>query len=124
MPFLALAGSATIFHFMNFKILNKFKWLLLVLFLILIFLERKNFVDVLNVSDTDKLAVEIGKAINKQTSARDTILVSPVKFSYSAEKFLKFYSDRKLIFADQGKLDYDYIVVVNQDQGRFQLSKK
>lgn len=124
LPFLCLAGSATISYIMRFKILQSVSLVLPILFLTAIFFERKTYLDALNASKADKFAVEIAQALNRQTRATDIVLVSPLKFSYSAEKFLKFYSDRKLIFADNMNLDYDYIVKVDQDHGRYTISKK
>lgn len=124
LPFLGLAAADGLYFLMNFKILKRIKWFLPILFIALIFFGRKSFVEALNASDADKLAVDIGKAVNTQTLPADTVLVSPAKFSYSAENFLKFYSDRRLIFADTKKLGYDYIVKVNIEQGTFQISKK
>lgn len=124
LPPLSLAGSACIIYLLKLRLLNRVRLFLPILFLLLIFLERKSFLDALNSSNSDKMAVEIGKSINSQTLPSDVIVVSPIKYSYSAEKFLKFYSDRKLIFADDSNLDYDYIVAVNQDLGTFQISKK
>lgn len=124
LPFLSLAGSAAIVYLMNLKFVYFKGKFLPILFLMTIFLERRSFVNALNASDPDKLAVNVGKAINAQTLPADIVLVLPTKFSYSAENFLKFYSDRRLIFADTKKLDYDYIVKVNTEQSTFQISKK
>lgn len=124
LPFMALAGIAGLFYLTKIKFSYPFKLILLIIFLVTIFFERKSYLEALNKSDVDKFAVEVGQAINRQTSPEDTILISPLKFVYSAEKFLKFYSDRKLIFADIPQLDYDYMVTVDTDQNTFQITKK
>ena len=124
MPFFVLTGARVIWLLAGLKIIKKFSLLVPLVFLFIILLERKPYLDALNVSDADKLAVKVGKVINSQTLPSDTVLVSPVRFSYSAENFLKFYSDRRLIFADIEQLDYDYTVKVNSEQVTFQISKK
>lgn len=135
LPFVSLAASAGIFHISqeiqkrsnyltSFRWVRHFSLILIVIFLAATFYERKSYLDALIRSDADKLAVEIGRAINRQTLPNDIVLVSPLKFSYSAENFLKFYSDRKLIFADTAQLNYDYIVTVDSDLGVFRLEKR
>lgn len=124
LPFMALAGSFGVIYISKIKNLGFIGPILPLIFLFLIVLERKDYLLALNGSRSDKLAVEVGKAINRGTIPSDQIVISPFKFSYSAEKFLKFYSDRYLIFLDVPPPIYEVLVIVDQDNGSFTLTKK
>lgn len=113
-PFFVLSGA---------RVIGRFPFLLSLVILLVIFLERKPFLDALNKSDADRLAVEVGKAINRETKFTDTVLVSPVGFSYSADKFLRFYSDRKIKYGNGGN-DWDVKVPVDQENGKFEIINK
>ncbi len=124
MPFFVLAGARGIWLLAELKIIKKFSLLVPLAFLFIILLERKPYLDALNASDADKLAVEVGKAISRQTNFQDKILISPANFSYSADKFLRFYSDRYLLYSDYDNLDYDFKVSIKQDLGKFEIIKR
>ncbi|MDP3973628.1 MAG: hypothetical protein Q8P92_02220 [Candidatus Daviesbacteria bacterium] len=124
LPFLSLAGSAMILHLRKFKIFKKISLILPVLFLIIVFLERNGYLKALNESNRDKLAVEIGQSIKEQTTDDDVILISPLKYSYSADNFLEFYSDRKLIYSDDVTADYDVLVLVDHERGKFEIIRE
>lgn len=124
MPFFVLTGAKGIWLLAELKIIKKFSLLVPLAFLFVILLERKSYLGALNASEIDKLAVEVGKAINRQTNFHDKILISPANFSYSADKFLRFYSDRYLLYSDDDNLDYDFKVSIKQDSGKFEIIKK
>lgn len=123
LPFLVLLSSQVIVFIANFKIFRYIKITLPIIFISLVFFERRDYLLALNESKADKLAADIGITINKTTLASDKIVVSPHKFSYSAENFLKFYSDRYLIFADNPS-EYDVLVIVDQNNNSFTIKKK
>lgn len=123
MPFFVLAGSRAIWSLVEIKLFKRFIFLI-PLILFLIFFERKPFLDALNKSQGDKFAVEVGLAINKQTNLEDVILISPFKFSYSADKFLRFYSDRKLIYSDRDDVEHNVAVLVDTDSQKFEIIRK
>ena len=125
LPFICLSGAAGIIYLMRkIQALQNWRLILPILLLVLVFFERKSYLDALNESDSDKLAVEVGQAINDQTTETDVVLVSPLKFSFSADKFLRFYSDRRLIYSDKLSLDYDVLVLINQTEGKFEIIEK
>lgn len=59
-----------------------------------------------------------------QTEPSDKILISPLKFSYAADKFLRFYGDRKLVYSDDTSLEHDVRVIVDQDRGKFEMIQR
>ena len=136
LPFLSLAGASTIFWlregYDTLVYHNKFKKpylkfipnFIVLFFLALIIFERRDFLIALNNSQVDKLAVEVGRSINRSSKSEETVLVSPLNFSYSADKFLRFYSDRKLIYSDDTSIKHDVWVVVDQDRGKFEIMQK
>lgn len=121
LPFLALSAALTIDMALKKFRLQKFYLGIVIIIILAVFFERKAFLLALNKSSGDKFAVEIGKAINIQTQPEDKILVSPLKFSYSADKFLRFYSDRKLVYSDDAYFEHDVRVIVDQDKGKFEI---
>lgn len=123
LPFFALAGALGLRQLINFKFFKKISYVLIIIIIMFIALERRSFLKALNESSVDRFAVEVGKAINKNSKPNDLILVSPLKFSYSADKFLRFYSDRKIIYSDEEE-DYDFKVKVDQDNGKFEIMRK
>lgn len=124
LPFFALAGTMGLRQLISLKIFKKISFFLIIIITASIALERRSFLKALNESSADKLAVEVGQAINENSKPEDLILVSPIKFSYSADKFLKFYGDRKLIYADNDQVEYDVRIVVDQDKGKFEIIKR
>lgn len=121
LPFLSLSSGAVLISIKNLKITKNIYPLLIILFLVLVYIERRDYLFALNNSSADKFAVEVGKAINMQTNFYDKILISPFSFSYSADKFLRFYSDRKLIYSDSIKDDADVKVNVDQQNEKFEI---
>ena len=57
--------------------------LIVILFILTIAFERRNFLLALNESQGDKLAVDVGRAIREQTLSNELVSVAPLKFSYS-----------------------------------------
>ncbi len=123
-PFFVLAVSQAIWNLAEIKPLKRLSFLVPIIFLVPIFFERKPFLDVLYKSQGDKFEVEVGWAINQQTNLDDVILISPFKFSYSADKFLRFYSDRKLIYSDYDDMEHNVRVLVDTDNQKFEIIKK
>lgn len=124
LPFLALAGALAVVSLTQVKFLKKIFPILIILILASIFLERRSFLKALNESSADKFAVEVGKSINKNSKPQDIVLVSPLKFSYSADKFLRFYGDRKLVYSDNDLENYDVKVEVDQQNRKFEIINK
>lgn len=124
LPFLALSAALGIDIFIKLFKLSRIYPLVVVFFVLTVFLERRNFLLVLNESAEDQLSVKIGKAINQNTNTLDTIFISPLKFSYSADKFLRFYSDRKIGYSDYNQMKYDVKVLVDTDNQKFEIIKK
>lgn len=124
LPFFALAGAGGIKFLISLKLFRKAKFVLVLLFFLGLVFERKAFLGALMASNADHLAVEVGKAIKQQSRENDIIMVSPSKFFHSADNFLKFYSDRKLVYSDSNKIEYDAKVIVNQNSGKFEIIKR
>lgn len=122
LPFMAFSGALGIYALKNI-LPGRFSFSVLALLaLVLIFAERRIFVKALADSDADKFAVELGQAINQKTSYSDIVLVSPAKFSYSADNFLKFYGDRRLTYNTNDK--NTVAVLVDMEQKKFEIIKK
>lgn len=115
LPFLTLSAAS---------ILVSLNALLILLLLCLIFIERKDYLFALNNSFGDKFAVEVGRAINTQTNFYDKVLVIPSDFSNSADKFLRFYSDRNLVYSYKDDVDADVKVLIDQNKQKFEIIKK
>lgn len=124
LPFFALAGSRMIWFLTKLGFMKNISLFLPVILIVAIISETKSFLDALNKSQGDKLAVLVGEAINQQTKFTDTVLVSPPEYQYSADKFLKFYGDRKLIYSNNVQINYNIRVLVNQEKGTFEIVKK
>lgn len=124
LPFLAISSAAIVLKFLQKEFLKKYSMLVILLFLLAVLLERKDFLIALNISSGDKLAVTIGKEINRKTKTDDLIVISPANFKYSADNFLKFYSDRKLIYSDGLVEGIDYKVLVDQMSNKFEIIKQ
>ena len=124
LPFLVLSAALFIDTVIKKLNLQKFYLIIVILIILAIFFERRAFLLALNESNADKFAVEIGQAINQQTKVEDKVLISPAKFSYSAGKFLRFYSDRKLIYSNDSSLEHDVMVIIDQDKGKFEIITK
>lgn len=124
LPFIALSAALAIDITIRKFRLQKFYLVIAILFIIVVAFERKDFLLALNESQADKLAVEVGKRINLKTSSNEIVLVMPLKFSYSADKFLRFYSDRRLVYSDTNLIPHDVWVKVDQTKGKFEIIKK
>lgn len=118
LPFIVISSASVIFLIRDKKLVK----IISVAFLILIFFEGRDYLDALNKSHGDELAVRVGKAINQESNNDDTILISPKEFSYSADKFLRFYSDRSLIYSED--LNYDVKVIIDQYNQKFEIIYK
>lgn len=106
LPFIAISSALSLNYFLSF--FRKAKSLLCIIILVLIFLGGFNKLAALNESHADELAWMVGKEINKNTKPNEVILITPIVFVYSAEKFLLFYSDRNLVYSKDYKVpDYD-----------------
>lgn len=136
LPLLSLTGTRTIFlikekydtlvYHTKFKktYLRFISDFIILFFLALIIFERRDFLTALHISQQDKFTVEVGKAINRNSKPEDLILVSPLKYQYSADKFLRFYSDRKIIYSDEEITNYNVWVKVYQNEGKFEIIRK
>lgn len=91
--------------------------------ILLIAFERREFLNALNNSQSDRFAVEIGKEIRRNSKPDDVVLIIPQNFFFPADNFLKFYSDRQLLYSD---LPYDFpiYVLVDQQSRKFEIIKK
>lgn len=135
LPFLAITGACTVFWLKEYydrlvyhskvkkNYFTNISSFIILLFLALVIFERRDFLHALQSSQQDKLAVDIGKAIKEATKPEDLVLISPLKFSYSADKFLRFYGDRKIQYGDNGD-DWDVKVIVDQENGKFEIIPK
>ena len=124
LPFLVLSAALCIVSLMNINFFEHIKILLPLFIVLIVFFEKRDFLLALNLSHQDKLAVEIGKAINNQTKPSDEVLILPYDYSNSSDRFLKFYSDRRLNFSDSLDLSFDIYVIVNTRKQTFTLTKK
>lgn len=122
LPFLTLAAAATFWHFQ--KLLKKGYLVLAAVLLLAVFWERNDFLQALQKSNMDELAVRVGVAIREQTKIDDTVLIQPAKFIFSADKFLRFYGDRKLIYSDDDRVPHDVKVTINQNLSKFEIMRK
>lgn len=112
LPFLTLAASA---------FFRKGYLILAAVLLLAVFWERNDFLQALQKSNMDELAVRVGVAIREQTKVDDTVLIQPAKFIFSADKFLRFYGDRKLIYSDDDRVPHDVKVTINQNLSKFEI---
>lgn len=131
LPFLSISGALLLFSLKNkydrlvhHTELKKIYFIFVVVAIIVITFERRAFLIALNNSKQDKLAVEIGKVINKESGFDDIVLISPSSFANSADNFLKFYSDRQLKYSDSDLMEYDLKVIVDQNNQKFEIIKK
>lgn len=123
LPFMALSGAAGLIKILQIKYLKEFKHLIVVSFILLIAIERWDFLKALNSSKADLLSVEVAKAINQKVNFDKTVLVLPKSFFYAADKFLHFYGDRKFILEENGKRA-DVVVDVDVLKGTYRLTYK
>lgn len=124
LPFVALTAALGMEKLLQMEFWKRFKLVLPVLVILLIFLERREFLLALNRSDGNLLAWQVGRAINQQTRRDETALVMPKSFSYSAEKFLKFYADRKIVYSNEDSIIYDAKVLIDPRHKRFEIIKR
>lgn len=122
LPFFCLAATSVIKQFVNFKmvILNI---LFVFLLIIIILYEKKDIMLALLHSDADKFSVEVGKAIGSETNYGDVVLIEPKTFSYSADKFLRFYSNRELVYADSTSVSHNILVIVDEKKREYKILK-
>lgn len=121
MPFMALAGARTIFKISETKLLRKFSFPLIVVLLSLIALEKKDYLRALALSNADRFAVNVGKAISEQTDPSDRVLVIPQKFSHEADKFLRFYGDRDIFYSNEDLEGFQVKVFVDTKMQKFEI---
>lgn len=120
LPFIAISSALSLNYFLSF--FRKAKFLLCIIILVLIFLEGLNKLAALNASHADELAWKVGRKINYRTRTEDVILITPISFVYSAEKFLLFYSDRNLVYSKDNKVPrYDRKIEVDISNKTFKL---
>lgn len=120
LPFIAISSALSLNYFLSF--FRKAKFLLCIIILVLILLEGLNKLAALNASHADELAWKVGREINYRTRTEDVILITPISFVYSAEKFLLFYSDRNLVYLKDNKIPkYDRKVEVDVSNKTFKL---
>lgn len=124
LPFLGIAGALGLDALSKIMLFKRIYPILIILILVFVFLERRNFLNALNEGSPDKFAVEVGRAINRNSKPEDLVIVSPLKFSYSSDKFLRFYSDRTILYSDRDNLNYDARVIVDQQNQKFEIMNK
>lgn len=123
LPSLTLSGAAVILELskkFNFKYAN---FVVPMVFIFLVSFERQDFLQALDKSNPDHFAVEIGQVINAKTEKDATVLVSPKNFQFSADKFLRFYGDRNLIYTD-ATASTNVLVIVDQTKQKFEIIKR
>lgn len=118
LPFVVLSSTSLLINLFNSLSLRVASLLILVV-IFLVSIEKRSFVQALDKSDGDKFAVEIGQEINGRTSINDKILITPKNFSYSADNFLKFYSDRNLTYSETD--NFNVKVIVDQTNRKFEI---
>lgn len=124
LPFMSLAAAAAWVKLTSGKLIKKYSLILSFLVILLVAREKLNFLQALNSSQADKLAVEIGKTIKAQTKVEDVVLITPADFGYSADNFLKFYSDREIIYAtSSAKLIPNVVVYIDKTNQKFYLAR-
>lgn len=112
LPFIAISSALSLNYCLS--LFTKAKLLLCVVVFFLVFLEGLNKLTALNESHADELAWMVGVEINKNTKPNEVILITPISFIHSAEKFLLFYSDRNLVYSKDIKIPkYDRKVEVD-----------
>lgn len=118
-PTLALLASLAIFSITKNE---KTKILLLIMILAMVWFERKPFLDVLEKSQNDFLAYEIGRKINTTVSTNESILVTPFDFAASRLPHLSFYSDRKITL--NPKSSYNWVIEVNEQDRSYKILRR
>jgi len=101
--------------------LFEFKKIFLILFLFAflgVWFERNSFLNALNVSQGDKLAVEAAEAVKSKTGVGDSVSVKPDGYAQSRLPILSFYSERNIVATE--KSDW----VVNVDAESYTVSKR
>lgn len=122
LPFVSLASALFFKNIVGRFSLDKYRWLLALGLILIVFLERFEFTKALIQSSPDKFSVEVGKFINQKTKPDETVVVQsdPIFWSTS-ENFLKFYGDRKLVFSQDGK--GGVVVQVDNEKQTYKLIK-
>jgi len=116
LPFISLSAAIFIKDMVEKFSLSQYRRLLAGGLILMVFLERFEFIKALDQSSSDRFPVEVGRFINHQTKPDETVIVqSDPIFRYTAENFLKFYGDRKLVFSQEAS---GFGVVVNIDNKR------
>lgn len=123
LPFFTIASARAIWILIRLKFLRKIGILFPAVLFLMILFQTKPYNDALNKSEADKLAILVGKSINQQTKSNEVVLVYPAAYQYSADKFLKFYSDRKLVYSDNVEIGYNVRVLVDQQKDKFYIQK-
>lgn len=125
LPFMALSASLGLGLIEQSRIMRNDKFALSVLALALVALERSNVNYALQKSNADYFSVSVAKAINAEVPADARVLVTPPKFFYGAEKFLRFYGDRSLVaYKDADVLKYDIEVKVDTERGSYEIARR
>lgn len=88
---------------------------ILILILLIVAFERNSLFLALEKSDQDSFAYEVAKAIRENTSPGDKVAITPASFANSAEKFIFFYSDRKVYFDDYPDERFHKTVIVDEE---------
>lgn len=123
LPFLTLTGASLLFSLQKIERIRRIYLFFIMLVLFLVANERREFLIALQNSQPDKFAVEVGKAISQNTRFNDKVFIIPSSFSEIADNFLKFYSDRQLIYSDSIP-DFGTYVLIDQQTGKFDIIKK
>lgn len=113
LPFISLASASMFNIFVERFSVRNYRWIFFITLILIVFLERFEFTKALIQSEPDKFSVEVGKFINANTKASETVTVQSDRvFWETSENFLKFYGDRRFVFSqdnDSGtvlKVDY------------------
>ena len=122
LPFMALAGGMAVTRLAQLKMFKKHSLILCLVLPLLVVVEKINLLQALNQSNADKFAVEVGRDIRLKTQPNDIVLISPQKFGDAADNFLKFYSDRRIIYSQDVTLVPTIKVVVDRTNQSFQIT--
>lgn len=123
LPFIGLSAGVAVDKLWKMKSISVLRYMIPVLIIFIIFFERLEYLQALRRSEMDKLAWEIGVNIQKQTESADKVLIMPRSFKYSSDKFLRFYSDRVLMYSDVMSETADIVVKIDTNSTKFQIIK-
>lgn len=107
LPFISLSSAITVDVLIN-KLINPkiIKNIIIIIVLLGVFLERRDYLKSLITSSFDKAGYDLGKIINVKVLPREKVLISSVEFDSFYGHFMRYYANREITVKDLTLIEF------------------